>query len=616
MVIDNIGSRIDELTEAIAESKINERTVVGPPSYEDSNGENLHRHTIQLVETAREMISRTNPVINRKDEPDPESDIELESDSDDEFEAKLSLRALKRGSELCGQKKYQEAESSLRNALKGARSSKLARNKTEEIEMAEVTLAEAYLYQEKWSEAEVALSVFIKTHSGSKEEDANLAEAYYFRAQLYLARHDFDNAQRFCRKAIRAQKRLFGKNHPTYYRSTALLILVFETSGDKEAAADYLDTVPRQYLEDTEHLACTRFSSKGCCLSIDQEIKAEELFKKDYNSGHGYPEPLNVTLRSAAGDGQKDLVRLLLWKGAKVNDRNLDGGTALMVAAEGDKEDILSLLLEKGADIHLADNRGENVLFRPARTGNENVIRFLLDRGASVDSVNRDGENLVFAAARHDNVNAVALFIAKGVDVDLDPKYRRTALMYAARDGYTDVVVLLLHASANVNKCDKSGCTALTLAAEADRHDIIKLLVDFGAALDVLDCNDHSPLMLTAAAYDPESLRLLIEKGADINLTGGAGRGALYMAVDRNRPEAVKMLLEKGADPEQHKPEHDQSPLMVASREGYTEVAQLLLEKGVELDASTTDGYTPLRLAKGRGNYETVKLLQEYGAKE
>ena len=613
MVIDNIGLRIDELTEAMTISKINERTMVGPPSYEDSNGESLHRHTIQLVETAREMISRINPVINRKDELDPESDVEPQSDSDDEFEAKLSLRALKRGTELCGQKKYQEAESSLRNALKGARSSKVARSKTKEIEIAEVKLAEAYLYQEKWSEAEVALSVFIKTHSASKEEDANLAEAYYLRAQLYLAKHDYENAQRFCRKAIRARKRLFGKNSPSYYQSTALLILVFETSGDKEAAADYLDTVPRQYIEDTGHLACTRFSSKGCWLSIDQEIKAEELFERAYNNGKGYNHPLNVTLRYAAGRGQIDLLRLILWRGAKVNDQCIDGVTPLMAAAAGDKEDVLSLLLEKGADIHLTDNRGETALFRAARTGNENILRFLLDQGARVDPVNRDGENLVFAAARSEQVKALALFIARGVDVDLDPEYRRTALMYAVRDGYHDVTLTCLEAGADVNKRDKSGSTALTLAAEGERHDLIKLLVDSGAALDVLDGRGRSPLMMAAAAQSPKSLRFLIEEGADINLTNGAGKGALYTAVDRNRPKAVRILLEKGADPEQYNPEHDQSPLMVASREGYTECAKLLLDKGAKLNA-TTNGYTPLRLAKERGNRETVKLLQEYGA--
>jgi len=51
--------------------------------------------------------------------------------------------------------------------------------------------------------------------------------------------------------------------------------------------------------------------------------------------------------------------------------------------------------------------------------------------------------------------------------------------------------------------------------------------------------------------------------------------------------------------------------LIIASKKGYSEVVELLLEKGVKLDMQTYDGWTALMLA---ANTDMVKLLLEKGA--
>ncbi|KNC69297.1 hypothetical protein SARC_18195, partial [Sphaeroforma arctica JP610] len=63
-------------------------------------------------------------------------------------------------------------------------------------------------------------------------------------------------------------------------------------------------------------------------------------------------------LHTASQNGHKDVVELLLAKGADINVKNNDslqqfGRTSLYVASENGHKDVVELLLAKGADIHV-----------------------------------------------------------------------------------------------------------------------------------------------------------------------------------------------------------------------------------------------------------------------
>ena len=55
------------------------------------------------------------------------------------------------------------------------------------------------------------------------------------------------------------------------------------------------------------------------------------------------------------------------------------------------------------------------------------------------------------------------------------------------------------------------------------------------------------------------------------------------------------------------------TPLHVAAWEGHTEVAELFIAKGADMNAKMEDGDTPLDLAKG--HTETADLLRKHGGK-
>ncbi|MGA2093146.1 MAG: ankyrin repeat domain-containing protein [Sedimentisphaerales bacterium] len=61
---------------------------------------------------------------------------------------------------------------------------------------------------------------------------------------------------------------------------------------------------------------------------------------------------------------------------------------------------------------------------------------------------------------------------------------------------------------------------------------------------------------------------------------------------------------------------HGATALLWAARAGHTEVVNLLLEKGAEVNVKDNNGKTALGMAKLRSYADIVQLLEKAGAKE
>lgn len=79
---------------------------------------------------------------------------------------------------------------------------------------------------------------------------------------------------------------------------------------------------------------------------------------------HALPSGQAAILVDAAASARTDfscsLLKGLLDQGFDVNQRNQDGATALLVAAERGRVDLIDLLIAAGADIDATDNRGHD----------------------------------------------------------------------------------------------------------------------------------------------------------------------------------------------------------------------------------------------------------------
>jgi ankyrin repeat protein len=85
----------------------------------------------------------------------------------------------------------------------------------------------------------------------------------------------------------------------------------------------------------------------------------------------------------------------------------------------------------------------------------------------------------------------------------------------------------------------------------------------------------------------------------------------LRACLDGNLNKA-KELLDQGASPDYLCKSF--SPLIIASLKGHTEIVQLLLEKGADVNLRTENGPTALMEASARGHADIVKTLLDKGA--
>jgi len=75
------------------------------------------------------------------------------------------------------------------------------------------------------------------------------------------------------------------------------------------------------------------------------------------DTSHANPQDLDE-LYEAAAEGDFETCRDLIKNGAKVDKRNPDEWTPLMIAVLEEHEDICDLLLENGANMNAVDSEG------------------------------------------------------------------------------------------------------------------------------------------------------------------------------------------------------------------------------------------------------------------
>ncbi|MFH1642606.1 MAG: ankyrin repeat domain-containing protein [Nanoarchaeota archaeon] len=117
----------------------------------------------------------------------------------------------------------------------------------------------------------------------------------------------------------------------------------------------------------------------------------------------------------------------------------------------------------------------------------------------------------------------------------------------------------------------------------------------------------------TAYSQDLNSEKDLLAKGADVNAKDYVGgETALIEAAWAGRTEIVEILLSKGADIEAAS--YGRTALYFAAMRGQTKTIEVLLAKGADVNAKDVGGNTPLLPAAMGGYTKAVEMLLAKGA--
>jgi cytohesin len=114
--------------------------------------------------------------------------------------------------------------------------------------------------------------------------------------------------------------------------------------------------------------------------------------------------------------------------------------------------------------------------------------------------------------------------------------------------------------------------------------------------------------------YDPESGEHRYDESKRPSDLEARATPLHYAAVCGIQDIIKFLIVERSQDINARGFDRNETPLGVASREGHSEVARVLLEHGADTESRDNDTYSPLERASEEGHTEIVQVLLEHGA--
>lgn len=169
--------------------------------------------------------------------------------------------------------------------------------------------------------------------------------------------------------------------------------------------------------------------------------------------------------------------------------------------------------------------------------------------------------------------------------------------------------------------------TELLEAAQTGNTESVEHLLQKGAIIEAKN-GDGTPLALAANHHHADTAKLLLAKGADPVAGGLAGENALSEAAVDSNSTRVSLILERGSDSKTSNKAlfamSESRPLIVNEQRqdipvelafsDDSEIVDLLIKHGADIEARDEEEATPLIRAAAFGQTGIVRALLDHGA--
>lgn len=279
--------------------------------------------------------------------------------------------------------------------------------------------------------------------------------------------------------------------------------------------------------------------------------------------------------------------------------------SALLLACRKGNMDLVKTLITNGASINsLSSWTGVTPLSSAVSSGNLELVKFLIESGAG----KKLGNSPLAEALKlkdKDKANEIANYLL-GIGV----KYSFEDLVVASEEGMTNIVKKLLSLQISPT-ADWNTYTPLMAASKGGHTDIIKILLKTNAGKkykgDWKKCNGR--YVYLSMGLDQTQIKK--------EYNGWYLTNALLYAVESRNVEAAKLLLEAGSDPNYDTSYICEEDIMPKLPKDNSWGAYELYTKEMKFFNNAPKGIcllTPLMIASRQGNTEMIKLLVKYGA--
>lgn len=291
-----------------------------------------------------------------------------------------------------------------------------------------------------------------------------------------------------------------------------------------------------------------------------------------YNNGAGNPN-FKMALVQAVQKKSYSAMEQLLDRGVtpdSVTELNLLREAVLNRDAES-----VRLLLLFGADPNAIDKHGFTPLFSATELGFVDAAKMLVKYGADPNtSAGPDADTPLALAVMDSKVELAQLYLMYGGDANRIMASGNTVLIRAIdRKTPKRLIELVLNYGGDPNGKNGEGTSPMFQCITMQRFDLAQALLDRGA-----DPNLPGPKhLLWPAAYQPPLLKLLLARGADCR----RAPGVMELATSINNIESVRLLLHHGVDPNAKK-DGVYTPLCSAIRDDRADIVTLLLANGAD----------------------------------
>ena len=292
-------------------------------------------------------------------------------------------------------------------------------------------------------------------------------------------------------------------------------------------------------VDGTSGLSCLKAASKNGC---SRQLLEELLERSEMERGiAGSQSGLIHSACTASSSSNMMTVIDLLDLGFDPNERNTDGTSALMMAAEKGDLAVVEILIDHGADLYAIDNHGWSVIHHALLSGREELWHFLrrvnLDWNATIAAklLGRWSQNVTalhLAATLHSNALKFLLHNNIISDINHVAVEHQTALSVAVRARISSNVDLLLRADADTTLSPLSahGFQPLHIAAHLGYLEVVKVFANRGIDLTTQNKFGLTPELVARKSGHLDIVEFLKEKTS-------AGHG------NKPRPETTSVSL-------------------------------------------------------------------------
>lgn len=268
----------------------------------------------------------------------------------------------------------------------------------------------------------------------------------------------------------------------------------------------------------------------------------------------------------------------------------------------------------------------EGALLTLAKESKYDDARALLALGANVNALNDQRESALTLAMSNYDVRMTRLFLHSGADVakyeDLTGKSLLSVLRHAGttfKPEEETIACMLLDHGAAADVRDNHGLPLVARYASMGMLQAVERILEAGADPNAINPGSKLSALYFAISNDAKSLPViaaLLDGGANPNGAEGEGTLPLFVAVRQKNLAAAELLLKGGADANRTSPDNAMTPLLQALKNGQTDMIDLLVAHGADVQAPLPDGARALDvLVRDNADITAVQKALELGAR-